>query len=174
VLGLIYIFLVAKPFSIRRLCVLFILALVLAMTLLCVFHAKHTLDDAVLIATSLVLLAWAFPLSRAAYDTIRFRRLTLEALHPVSEAVQWTYGAALAAVPITAMGWFVGPMHRLVLGLLPRLMTIAALCGFGLLVATSVGFGTRRIPGRRLARPLLSAPPADGVTKTNRDALRRQ
>ena len=145
--GLVYIFLVAKPISIRRLCLLFVLALMLVMTLLSVLHAGDALKYGLAFATSVVLLVWALPLVRAAYNTIRSRGLALEALHPVSDVVRWTYGVALAVVPIMAMGWLLEVTHVLVLGMLPRLMTLAALGGLALLLATSVGIAVRRKPG---------------------------
>jgi hypothetical protein len=159
VFGLVYIFLVAKPISIRRLCLLFVLALTLAMTLLSVLHAGHALKYGLAFATSVVLLAWAFPLSRAVYDSIRYRRLAIDALHPASDVVRWTYGVALVVVPIMAIGWLLEVTHVLVLGMLPRLMTLAALGGLALLLATSIGIGVRRKPGQRSNRQSFSTAP---------------
>jgi hypothetical protein len=137
-LGLIYIFLTAKPFSIRRLCVLFIVVLMFA-TLLGVLHPKHAFSDGLGIATSVALLAWIFPLACVIHNSLRYRRLALEALDPVSDVVRWTYGCAFAAVPVIAIGCLLGATHHLVFSLLPRLMTTAGLGSFALLMGASGG-----------------------------------
>jgi hypothetical protein len=108
-------------------------------------RTKHAVSDGLVIATSVVLIAWAFPLVRAAYDTIRFRGLALQALDPVSDIVRWTYGCALAAVPLIALGWLLRPTHVVVLGVLLRFVAIAAVAGLALHVAMSAGMDARRI-----------------------------
>jgi hypothetical protein len=134
VLGLIYIFITAKPISVRRLCLLFVLALISASGILSIFHLKGALSHPLVIATSLVLLAWGFPLVQMVRDTIRLRTLSIDALAPVSDVVRWTYGFALVAVPTCAAACLLNLGHRLVLGALPQLMTMAGLAGLALQV----------------------------------------
>jgi hypothetical protein len=129
-LALIYIFLIAKPISIRRLFLLFVLGLVLTPSVLAILHVKHAPSHALAIATSVVLLVWSLPLVRIVHDTIRLGRLSLDALSPVSDAVRWTYGLALLAVPMLTIGCLFNPAHRLMLAVIPPLMPIAALAVF--------------------------------------------
>jgi hypothetical protein len=130
VLGLAYIFLIAKPISIRRLCLLFVLALISATSMLTILHTKHALSHALTIATSVVLIVWGLPLARIMHDTLRLRALPLDALVPVSGAVRWTYGFALVVVPTLTIGCLLNPAHRFALAALPQLMAVAALMGF--------------------------------------------
>jgi hypothetical protein len=127
VLGLIYVFLIAKPISIRRLFLLFVIGLTLTPSVLAILHVKDSPSHALAIATSVVLLVWSLPLVRIVHDTIRLGRLSLDALSAVSDAVRWTYGLALLAVPMLTIGCLFNPAHRLMLAAIPPFMAIAAL-----------------------------------------------
>ena len=126
-LGLIYIFLIAKPISVRRLFLLFVLGLMLAPSVLALLHEKDSPSHALAIAASVVLLVWSLPLLRIVHDTIRLRRLSLDALVPVSDVVRWTYGFALLALPMLTIGCLLNQAHRFVLAAIPPLMAIAGL-----------------------------------------------
>jgi hypothetical protein len=127
VLGLTYFFLIAKPISIRRLFLLFVLGLMLTPSVLAIFHVKDSPSHALLIATSVVLVAWSLPLVRIVHDTVRLRRLSVDALVPVSDFVRLTYGFALLALPMLTIGCLFDSAHRLMLTVIPPLMAIAAL-----------------------------------------------
>ena len=126
-LGLIYVFVTAKPISIRRLFMLFVLGLTSTSSVLGIFHMKDSPSRALVIATSVVLLVWSLPLVRIVHDTIRLGRLSLDALVPVSDVVRWTYGFALLVAPTLTIGCLLNPAHRLVLAAIPQLMAIAGL-----------------------------------------------
>lgn len=90
-LALIYIFAAAKPFSIRRLVALFVVALILDTQALEILRLRNAQSNALVVAASLTLLVWSIPLFRLLRDSICRRSLTLDALRPVSEFVQLTY-----------------------------------------------------------------------------------
>jgi hypothetical protein len=113
------------------------------------FHGGHSRKEGLIIAIGVVLLAWALPLACAVRDSIRYRRLALRALRPVSDVVRWTYAVALVAIPVTAIGWLLVQTHLLAPGMLARLIVMAALGGLALLVATTIGTGVRGVPGPR-------------------------
>jgi hypothetical protein len=128
VFAFVYIFLIAKPISIRRLFLLFVLGLMSATSLLGIFHVQHSTSYALDIAASVAVLAWTLPLVRILQDTIRLRMLSLDALVPVSGVVQWTYGFALLSVPLLAIGYLLDLLlHYRALTMVPRLMVIAGL-----------------------------------------------
>lgn len=60
-LAVIYIFLVAKPISVRRLSLLFVLGLILTPSVLAILHVKDSPSHALAIATSVMLLIWCLP-----------------------------------------------------------------------------------------------------------------
>ena len=124
-LGLIYIFATAKPISMRRLSQLFVLALILATLVLRVLHV-NTPRGALLTATLLTLFAWSTPLLHIMYATVSRRALSLDALRQVSGFVCWTYGFAIAAVPIVTVSAILSRTRGLHLAL-PRLLVIAAI-----------------------------------------------
>lgn len=126
--SLVYIFLIAKPISIRRLFLLFVLGLMSATGILEIVHVQHSTTYALAIAASVVALAWALPLVRIVQDTIRLRMLSLDALVPVSAVVQWTYGFALVTVPLIAIGYLLDLLlHYRALTRVPDLVVIAGL-----------------------------------------------
>jgi len=125
VLGLIYIFATAKPISMRRLSVLFVLVLISASLVLRVLHVR-TPRGALLTATLVTLFVWSTPLLNIMHATVSRRALSLNALRQVSGFVCWTYGFAIAGMPIVAVSAILNPTQSLHLAL-PRLLVIAAI-----------------------------------------------
>lgn len=124
-LGLIYIFATAKPISMRRLSVLFVLVLISATLALRVLHVSMP-HGALLTATSLTLFAWIIPLLHVMHATVSRRALSMDALRQVSGFVRWTYGFAIAAMPIVTVSAILNPKESPQLAL-PRLLVIAAI-----------------------------------------------
>lgn len=124
-LGLIYIFATAKPISMRRLSMLFVLVLISATLVLRVLQIR-TPGGALLTATLVTLFVWSTPLLHIMHATVSRRALSLDALRLVSAFVCWTYGFAIAAMPIVAVAAILSPTHSLHLAL-PRLLVIAAI-----------------------------------------------
>jgi hypothetical protein len=137
VLGLIYIFATAKPISMRRLSMLFVLVLTSATLVLPVLHVR-TPGGALLTATSLTLFAWSAPLLHIMHATVSRRALSLDALRQVSGCVCWTYGCAIAAVPIVTVSAILSPTQGLHLAVQPRLLAIAGISGLFLMLTTQV------------------------------------
>lgn len=139
-----YIFATAKPISIRRLSLLFGLALISTILVSRVLQGKAVSRDALFIATLITVLAWIIPLLKAICSTACHRTLSLEALCPVSPSVKWTYGFALAFVPLLALTLMIDATHRLTFVELLRLILVA-----GLLSAISErGFSARNLARR--------------------------
>ena len=149
-LGLIYIFATAKPISMRRLSLLFVLVLILATLVLPVLHVR-TPGGALLAATSLTLSAWSAPLLHIMHATLSRRALSLGALRQVSGFVCWTYGFAIAAVPIITISAILNPAQGLHLAVQPRLLAIAGVSGLFLMLTTQV-WRKRQPVQRRLVR----------------------
>lgn len=137
-LGLIYIFVAAKPISVRRLSLLFFATLLFASTFLGALPVKHRPNEALIAASSLTLLAWSLPLIRVVCRTIWHGELSLTALTPVSSVVRCTYGLGLAALLLAAVGEAFSPTRHLTLGAFLHLITAAIPIGF----ACYVGKGT--------------------------------
>jgi hypothetical protein len=124
-LGLIYIFATAKPISIRRLSMLFVLVLISATLVLRVLRVS-TPRGALLTATLVTLFVWSTPLMHIMHATVSRRALSLDALRQVSGFVCWTYGFAIAAMPIVAVSAILNPTQSLHLAL-PRLLVVGAI-----------------------------------------------
>jgi hypothetical protein len=137
VLGLIYIFASAKPISMRRLSLLFVLVLVSASLVLRVLHVS-TPRGALLTATVVTLFAWSAPLLQIVRTTASRRTLSLDALQQVSGFVCWTYGFAIAAMPIVAVSAIPNPTHGLHLAVLPQSLVIAGIGAQFLMLAAQV------------------------------------
>ena len=132
-LGFIYVMLTAKPISIRRLGLLFMLSWVLARTALEVLHPGQAAHFALVFSISLTLFVWILPLARVAYATVRSARISLNALEPVSLGVQITYGLALGILPIVAVEIPAQAAHQVSAAFLVRAL-IAAGTGATVLV----------------------------------------
>ena len=124
-LGFLFVFLTARPVSLRRLGLFFILVLVLSTGMLEVLRARHALSDALITATALTLLMWSFPLARMLRDSVRARTLSLDGLLQVSAFVQWTYGIALAAGAVLLPLVIFSSVHHLMVGVLAQLLAVA-------------------------------------------------
>jgi hypothetical protein len=118
---ILYIFLTAKPISLRRLSLLFVLAWAVVTVTLDTSRLRHGPTETLITATTLTLLVWCFPLIRTVTDSFQARALSLDALSPVSATIQWSYGIVLAGTPLLAIGVVLSPNHHL---------TIAALSQF--------------------------------------------
>jgi len=127
VLAFVYIFLIAKPISIRRLSLLFVLVLMSATSILGIFRVQHSTSYGLAIAASVAALVWTLPLVRVLQDTIRLGMLSLDALVPVSGVVRWTYGFALLTVPLLAIGYLLDLLHYRAPTVVPCLIVIAGL-----------------------------------------------
>jgi hypothetical protein len=125
VLGLIYILATAKPISMRRLSLLFVLVLISATLVLRVLQVR-TQGGALLTATLVTLFVWSTPLLHIMRATVSRRALSLVALRQVSGFVCWTYGFVITATPIVVVSAIVNPTQGLHLAL-PRLLVIAAI-----------------------------------------------
>lgn len=136
-LGLIYIFSTAKPISMRRLSLLFVLVLISAILVLRVLQVR-TPSGALLTATLVTLLVWSTPLLHILHATVSRRPLSLDALRQVSGFVCWTYGFAIAAMPIVAVSAILNPTQSLHLAVQPRSLAIAGISGLFLMLATQV------------------------------------
>jgi hypothetical protein len=125
VLGLIYIFATAKPISMRRLSMLFVLVLISATLALRLLRVR-TPGGALLTAALVTLFVWSTPLLNIMHATVSRRALSLDALRQVSGFVCWTYGFVVAAVPLVTALTILTPTQSLHL-VLPRLSVIAAM-----------------------------------------------
>lgn len=158
-LALVYVFATAKPISMRRLSVLFLLALMLAITGLSILRVQNVRADALFIATSLTLLVWAIPLLRVWYDTMRCGSLRLDALQYASMGVRWSYAFVVAATPFAI---FVNgaPRHLHLAGLAKVLVMIGILAfvlQLGLLMAFRQStFDKERRPRMKVGPPVVA------------------
>ena len=156
-LGLIYIFLVAKPISIRRLSLLFGVTLVTTDCLFGIMHIQNWRSAALATATTLTAIAWLIPLGRIAATSVRAQRLVLDALDSTSAFVQVTYGSVLATL-LLLFPSFVNTMHPLSLGMLLQTSVVGGLIGL-VLFSGIKSFSLRPISGKpkpRSSRPTKS------------------
>lgn len=134
-LGLIYIFAVAKPISIRRLSLLFGATLVAANCVYGVTHVANPPRIALETASALTILAWLAPLARAVGNSMTARQLVLDALDSASRLVQITYGSAVGTLLLMAFETIVHPRHPHTLGVLMPTWLVSGLTGLVLLNA---------------------------------------
>jgi hypothetical protein len=137
VLGLIYIFATAKPISMRRLGLLFVLVLISATLVLRVLQVR-TQGGALLTATLVTLFVWSTPLLHIMHATVSRRALSLDALRQVSGFVCWTYGFAIAAMPLVAVSAILNPTQSLRLAVQPRSLAIAGITAQFLMLTAQV------------------------------------
>lgn len=79
-LGLIYIFVTAKPISIRRLCLLLILLIAVARCMTIVLRREDVATAALGAAAAATVLVWFAPLARVAIDSLSAGRIVVKAL----------------------------------------------------------------------------------------------
>ena len=154
-LGLIYIFATAKPISMRRLSLLFVLVLISATLVLRVLQVR-TPGGALLTATLVTLFVWSTPLLHIMHATVSRRALSLDALRQVSGFVCWTYGFAIAAMPIVAVSAILNPTQSLHLAVLPRSLAIVGISALFLMLTAQVW--RKRQPVHRGPSPAVSRP----------------
>jgi hypothetical protein len=134
-LGFIYVVLTAKPISIRRICLLYVVAWALARFLLNILRIEPAANLAVELATTIALLVWVSPLVRLLIRILQGRRVTLEAFETVSACVQFTYGFALLGLPVTAIKiWLSVPIALTQASLIPAIVMVCV-GGLGLVIA---------------------------------------
>jgi len=155
VLGLIYIFATAKPISMRRLSLLFALVLISATLVLRVLQVR-TPGGPLLTATLVTLFVWSTPLLHIMHATVSRRALSLDALRQVSGFVCWTYGFAIAAMPIVAFSAILNPTQSLHLAVLPRSLAIVGISALFLMLTAQVW--RKRQPVHRGPSPAVSRP----------------
>jgi hypothetical protein len=167
VLGLIYIFIVAKPISIRRLSLLFVVTLVTTDCVFGITHIQNSQSLALATAITLTAIAWLTPLGLIVGSSVKARRLVLDALDSTSALVQVTYGSVLATL-LLVFPRVVNAIYPLTLGILLRTWIIGGLIGLVLFIGIK-SFSLRPISGnpkRPSSRPTKSqnrtaAPPSD-------------
>jgi FtsH-binding integral membrane protein len=132
VLGLIYIFIVAKPISIRRLSLLFTISLVTARCLYGVTHIANPPSMALATATALTIVAWLAPLVGSLWSSVKARRLALGPLDSASVIVKITYGSLFATALLMAFQAIVNALNPLALSMLLQTFVVGGLVGLAL------------------------------------------
>lgn len=121
-LALLYIFVVAKPISMRRLAALFFLTLIAASFVCAAFGMRHPLNAAFAVTATLTVLIWGAPLVLALNRGARG-----QIARNVSGTVCWSYSAT--AVLLVSFLFSAGCGQGESLGLLVRQVSAAALIG---------------------------------------------
>jgi hypothetical protein len=127
----------------RRLSLLFVLVLLCATLVLRILHVR-TPGGALLTATVVTLFVWSTSVLHIVHAAISRRVLSLNALRQVSGFVCWTYGFAIAAMPIVTVSAILNPTSGLHLAL-PRLVVTAAIVA----LASGMFIPRFRLPGSR-------------------------
>jgi hypothetical protein len=110
-LGFIYVVLTAKPISIRRLCLLYVVGWASARFLLAILRIEPSASLAVELATTIALLVWVSPFVRLLFRVLQGRRATPEVFETVSACVQFTYGFILVMLPVGALETWLTVSH---------------------------------------------------------------
>jgi hypothetical protein len=120
--GFMYVALTAKPISIRRLCLLYVVIWASVRVFLSILRIEPVANLAVELATAIALLAWVSPLVRVLFGAVLGRRIALEAFETVSAGVQFTYGFSLVMLPvITLETWLTVPHAPMQAALIPAI-----------------------------------------------------
>jgi hypothetical protein len=128
ILALAYVFLNAKPVSLRRLFLLYIFSFAVARCVLTTLDTKHAATLACQISVVITLAVWVYPLIRFLHAARRGRR-GIEVLEPVSICVEATYGVALAFALTACMKVLVAPADALSLAHLSRIAAASLVGG---------------------------------------------
>lgn len=132
-LGFIYMVLTAKPISIRRLCLLYVVAWASARCLLSILRIEPAASLAVELATTIVLLVWVSPLVRILYDAIFGKHIPLEVFGTVSGRVKFTYGFVFVILSVVALEtWPAGA--QIIGSALIRVVACACVGGGGFMI----------------------------------------
>jgi hypothetical protein len=150
-LVLVYVALTAKPLSLRRLLMLFGLALLLANLVFLIIHAKHASQAAFVTAAAITLVAWSTPLVVLTRNGMLYRRPPTDPLVRVSGFVRWTYGFAVALAAMLAITVTIDSRHQIALAGLTRSIVVAGFVG----AVLERGFSARN-ERRRSLSPALS------------------
>jgi hypothetical protein len=143
-LELVYIVLTAKPVSIRRLCMLFVLSYVVTDSVLITFRIHHVEMAMLYIASVITLAAWLIPLMQLAIIVTK-RGDPSRTLSDVSIPVQCSYAFVLVSVPIVLAVFLQSGLHwtGLCLELLLRSLAIACTVAPLFLIAIRLGWRPR-------------------------------
>lgn len=144
-LGLIFICLTAKPISIRRLSMLFTVALISGRAALALLHVENAPSAGVAVALALTICAWAAPLIRFVLQTLCSGIPSWHVFDSVSNAVKCTYGFVLAMLALVPFQEMLAPTHAVTLSTLLR--TIITALTTGILVSTVSGAQRKRKGG---------------------------
>jgi hypothetical protein len=136
--GFIYLGLSAKPISIRRLLLLYVVSFVLTRYLVSMMHFGFKTSGPPAIAVAITLMVWISPLVRVAWDSIRSRGLRFEALDSTSVFVRFTYGFALTAMALVVIR-SASSEHALTLPALAQITAVAIMIGAGVLLGVRPG-----------------------------------
>jgi hypothetical protein len=153
-LGFIYVVLTAKPISIRRLCLLYVVLWASARCLLSILRVEPATSLTVAIATALTLTVWVSPLVRVLFGTLLGKRIAVEAFERVSACVQFTYGFVLVVLPMIAFETWLRASHVLSrVGLIPTLAYACITCaGFAVMIQRSKATKERKRCERSIPR----------------------
>jgi len=131
-LALIYVAMTAKPLSLRRLLMLFVVTLVLANAVFGLLHEKHASNAALVAAAAMAFVMWSMPLMVLARHGILYRGLPIGTLDRASGFVRWTYVFALTLVVVLALRELIDASRQITLAELTQLTSIGGLASVAL------------------------------------------
>ena len=169
-LGFIYVVLTARPISIRRLCLLYVVAWASARFLLSILRIEPAASLAVELATAITLLVWVSPLVWLLFCVVQGKRVTLEVFESVSACVQFTYGFALLVLSAAAVKIWLSVPIALTQASLIR--AIAMVCAGGLGLVIAIQALNRATSAKTLRRRELYAPLGRTGVSSNGDVGR--
>jgi hypothetical protein len=132
--GFIYVVLTAKPISIRRLCLLYVVSLASAWYLLGILRVESAASLSATTATAVAFLVWISPLVRIPLCVLFGKRFALGVFESVSIPVQFTYGFALTMLFLVAAEMLLAMPHALAQASLIRAIATATVGGLGLVI----------------------------------------
>jgi hypothetical protein len=148
ILALAYVILSAKPISIRRLLLLYILSFAMTDCLLSMLGTKHTtrLDSQLAIAATLAV--WSYPLVRFLCGACT-GHIALETFENVSVCVQATYGFAAAIALAAGAMAVIAPFNAFALAALAKVVLLGLAGGISFaLSVTKLRSSTWSIPAK--------------------------
>jgi hypothetical protein len=130
VFSLLYMALTAKAVSLRRLCIIYAFAFVLTCGMLELLSVRQAAHVASMVATGSVLLIWLSPLVRTMWVGLKTGSVRSVYFDATSVTVQFTYGAALAVMPLIAMATLQpSTIHSITVSTLSRVVVLAVVAG---------------------------------------------
>lgn len=128
--SLLYIALTAKAVSLRRLCIIYAFAFVLTCGMLELLSVRQAAHVASMVATGSVLLIWLSPLVRTVWVGLKTGSVRSVYFDATSVTVQFTYGAALAVIPLIATATLQpSTVHSITVSTLSRVVVLAVVAG---------------------------------------------